>query len=154
MVLRDAGAGGGGAEFEVDEEMKAWLLDGLVEYVVDDPTEAQPALLVAGLEADVGGGAVGVSADETVAQPDFLNPEGFASPSLDDAAAITGVTLEVTGLAILTPAAFAALLNSFSSLLLSFSFLSCSFLSASSLAPAPTIPIPLALAGISFMRAL
>lgn len=122
--------------------------------MVDDPTEAQPALLVAGREADVGGGAVGVSADETVAQPDFLNPEGFASISLDDAAAITGVTLEVTGLDILTPAAFAALLNSFSSLFLSFSFLSCSFLSASSLAPAPTIPIPLAFAAISFMRAL
>jgi hypothetical protein len=86
--------------------------------------------------------------DNTVDHPDFLNPDGFVSPS-PDGTTIAAALTEATGLTILTPAALAALLNSFSSLFFSFSFLSsAAFISA------PTKPTPFAFAAISFIRAL
>ena len=136
-ILRDvgcAGGGGCGAELGIEEDTP----EGRVSD--DDPTDAQPPLLLLAGRGAADGGLV----DETVAHPDFLNAEGLGSPSL---VATTGVRpVEATGLAILTPAAFAALLNSFSSLFLSFSFLSSAALASA----AP----PFAFVAISFIRAL
>lgn len=95
------------------------------------PTVAHPERL----KADDGGstGAVACAEDEAdprVAQPDFLNPDGFASFSTPAAGGVLGGLITAGGLAILIPAAFASFLSSFSSLFLSFSLR----LSSSSLA--------------------
>jgi hypothetical protein len=133
-----AGGCGCGAELEVDEDIEDQPPDVPARRVSDD--DAQPPLLLLADREAADGGLV----DETVAHPDFLNAEGLGFPS---SVATTGVRpAEATGLAILTPAAFAALLNSFSSLLLSFSFLSSAALASA----AP----PFAFAAISFIRAL
>lgn len=108
--------------------------------VLEEPTDAHPPLL--GAECG-GGGGVGFT-DETVAQPDFLNPEGFESTPSAGRVPTRGVT--AIGLAILTPAAFAALRSSFSSRFLSFSFLSSASLSEAFK--------PFAFAAMSFILAL
>lgn len=104
-----------------------------------EPTDAHPLLLEAVGWAFAGGGA---GTEDTVAHPDFLNPDGFASSPVEVPAVTSAVA---AGLTILTPAAFAALLSSFSSLLRSFSL-------RSSASDGPANPF--ALVVMSFIRAL
>lgn len=90
--------------------------------------------------------------EDTVVHPDFWNPKDLESALMEGVGSTGGAILVLAtavGLGILTPAAFATFRNSFSSLLLSFSFLS-----SAALASTPDKLIPLAFAAISFIRAL
>ena len=141
-MLRDAGSGGGGGGAEPDdEEIEAQPPDDPVRRV----SEEEPTLLPPTDWDGAGGGSV----VDTVAHPGFLKP---GVPSLAGGRT-TGVAILVLAstmdLGILTPAALAALLSSFSSLLLSFSCLS-----SATFASAPVKPTPLAFAAMSFIRAL
>lgn len=144
-MLRDEGSGGGGGGAEPDdEEIEAQPPDDPVRRVSEEESTLLPPT-----DWDESEGAGGGSVEATVAHPGFLKP---GVPSLAGGRT-TGVAILVLAstmdLGILTPAALAALLSSFSSLFLSFSCLS-----SATFASAPVKPTPLAFAAMSFIRAL